>query len=126
MEIKQDRLYTQEHEWIRQEGNRVFIGISGHAQEALGAIVFVELPAVGKVLSAGEAIAVVESVKAASSVYTPVAGTVLEVNRQLEENPELLNEAPDDAWIACLEGAPVLPEGLMDAAAYADYLEEIG
>ena len=103
MEIKQDRLYTQEHEWLRQEGNRLYVGISDHAQEALGAIVFVELPAVGKVLPAGAAVAVVESVKAASSVYTPVGGTVLEVNAQLEEQPEMLNEAPYDAWIACLE-----------------------
>lgn len=126
MEIKQDRLYTQEHEWLRQEGNRLFVGISDHAQEALGAIVFVELPAVGKVLPAGAAIAVVESVKAASSVYTPVSGTVVEVNSQLEDKPELLNEAPYDAWIACLEGTSAFPEGLMDASAYADFLAENG
>ena len=126
MEIKQDRLYTQEHEWLRQEGNRLYVGISDHAQEALGAIVFVELPAVGKVIPAGAAVAVVESVKAASSVYTPVGGTVLEVNTQLEEQPEQLNEAPYDAWIVCLEAPSVFPEGLMDASAYAEFLAEKG
>ena len=126
MEQKNNRLYTKEHEWVRQEENRLYIGISDHAQEALGAIVFVELPIVGKQLAAGEACAVVESVKAASSVYTPVAGTVTEVNKTLEETPEQMNESPYDAWLVCLEPATALPGDLMDEAAYGAFLAEKG
>lgn len=124
MEIRQDRLYTKEHEWVRQEGNRLYVGISDHAQEAMGAVVFVELPAIGKVLGAGDACTVVESVKAASSVYMPVAGTVAEVNTALEDQPELLNEAPYESWIVCLACSGDLPDSLMDGAAYEAWLAE--
>ena len=124
MDIRQDRLYTKEHEWVRQEDGRLYVGVSDHAQEAMGAVVFVELPAIGKVLGAGDVCTVVESVKAASSVYTPVAGTVVEVNSQLEDQPERINEAPYDAWIVCLEISDGLPESLMDGAAYQIWLAE--
>jgi glycine cleavage system H protein len=126
MAIMKDRLYTREHEWVRREGGRAYVGISDHAQEAMGAIVFVELPAVGKALAAGEACAVVESVKAASNVYTPVAGTVAEVNAALDAQPELLNESPYEAWMVCLDGVDAMPEGLMDADAYEAFLAQEG
>lgn len=126
MAIMKDRLYTREHEWVRREGDRAYVGISDHAQEAMGAIVFVELPAVGKALAAGEACAVVESVKAASNVYTPVAGTVAEVNAALDAQPELLNESPYEAWMVCLDGVDAMPEGLMDADAYEAFLAQEG
>lgn len=112
--IPADRQYTRSHEWLRTlpDGN-VEIGISDHAQQALGDLVFVELPAPGRALSVGEACAVVESVKAASDVYTPLAGTVIAVNEQLGKTPELINQDPyGSGWMLRLKpdagAAPVL------------------
>lgn len=119
MGTRQDRMYTKEHEWVRVEGDTAFIGITDHAQEALGDIVFVELPPEGKTMIAGDVLAVLESVKAASSVFAAVSGNVVAVNKALEDKPELLNEAPYDQFIAGL--APVeavMLDGLMDADAY--------
>lgn len=126
MATKNDRMYTKEHEWVKVEGNVAYIGISDHAQEALGAIVFVELPAEGKVLAAGDAFAVLESVKAASSVYTPVAGRVVSANRALDPNPELLNDAPYEQHIVAIEMSGSLPSDLMDAAAYDAFVASEG
>jgi glycine cleavage system H protein len=118
-------LYTKEHEWIKTEGNRVFIGITDFAQEALGGIVFVELPKVGTQLSAGVVLGTVESVKTVSDVYSPVAGKVIEVNSILEDEPEKLNEAPFENWLAVLEVKSEVPiEGLMDAAGYEAFCKE--
>jgi glycine cleavage system H protein len=121
-EIPQDRRYARTHEWARAlaDGN-VEVGISDHAQHALGDLVFVELPEVGRVLAAGEACAVVESVKAASDVYSPVAGTVVAVNEQLATAPELVNQQPyADGWLFRLRpGAPLAAAELLDASAYA-------
>lgn len=127
MEIRNDRMYTKEHEWVKFEDGIARIGISDHAQEAMGAIVFVELPAEGKQLVAGATLAVVESVKAASDVYSPVAGKVVAVNRALDANPELLNDAPYEQWIAAVapEGG-VLPGNLMTAEAYEAFVGEEG
>ena len=127
MEIRNDRMYTKEHEWVKLEDGIARIGISDHAQEAMGAIVFVELPAEGKQLAAGATLAVVESVKAASDVYSPVAGKVVAVNRALDANPELLNDAPYEQWIAAIapEGG-VLPGNLMTAEAYEAFVGEEG
>jgi len=127
MEIRNDRMYTKEHEWVKLEDGIARIGISDHAQEAMGAIVFVELPAEGKQLVAGATLAVVESVKAASDVYSPVAGKVVAVNRALDANPELLNDAPYEQWIAAVapEGG-VLPGNLMTAEAYEAFVGEEG
>lgn len=127
MEIRNDRMYTKEHEWVKFEDGIARIGISDHAQEAMGAIVFVELPAEGKQLAAGATLAVVESVKAASDVYSPVAGKVVAVNRALDANPELLNDAPYEQWIAAVapEGG-VLPGNLMTAEAYEAFVGEEG
>jgi len=101
MTIPAELKYTKEHEWVRVEGNVATFGISDHAQEALGDIVFVELPEIGRTVGAGEAYAVVESVKAVSDIYAPVAGEVIEVNGALESEPEKVNADPYGAgWIA--------------------------
>jgi glycine cleavage system H protein len=114
--------YTKDHEWIRVDGDVATIGITAYAQEQLGDVVFVELPEVGKVVEAGAEAAVVESVKAASDVFAPVAGTVVEVNAALPDAPETVNSDPEGAgWFMKikLDGAP---SGLMDRAAYDAYL----
>ena len=114
--------YLKSHEWARLESDgTITIGISEHAQEALGELVFVELPAVGKILAAGSAAAVVESVKAASDVYSPVSGTVIAVNETLSDAPETINsDCYGNGWMFKLqpEGSDPLA-GLMDAATYA-------
>ena len=116
--------YTQEHEWVRRDGDQVTIGITAHAQNALGDLVFVELPEVGRTLKPGDSLAVVESVKAASDVYSPISGEVVEINEQLSGNPEGVNQSPEDlAWFAKIKlSNPSELDGLMDRAAYEDYL----
>ena len=116
--------YTEEHEWIRVEGDSATVGISEHAQEQLGDIVFVELPEVGRRLAKGEQAAVVESVKAASEVYAPVSGKVVEVNTELPEKPELVNQDPEGSgWFFRLEIAdPSELDSLMDREAYDAYV----
>lgn len=119
--------YTKDHEWIRVEGKIGTVGISRHAQEQLGDIVFVELPEPGTEVKKGQQAAVVESVKAASEVYAPVSGKVIEANGELAERPELVNEDAEGAgWFFKLELAdPSELDGLMDADAYARYLESL-
>ncbi|MEO1106110.1 MAG: glycine cleavage system protein GcvH [Pseudomonadota bacterium] len=110
--------FTKEHEWVEIDGDVATVGITTHAQEQLGDITFVELPEVGRTVSAGDAFAVVESVKAASDVYAPFAGEVVAVNAALDEKPELVNEAAEgEGWFAKIRVAAT-PEGLMDQAAY--------
>src|SRR5579862_1996901 len=125
--IPADLKYTSSHEWLKElpDGN-VEIGISDHAQEALGDLVFVEVPDVGRNLSAGEACAVVESVKAASDVYSPLAGKVIANNRALASKPELLNEDPYGAgWLFRLEiSGSANTASLMSAGAYESFLAE--
>lgn len=99
-----DRKYTKEHEWLRSEDGRITIGITDHAQHALGDIVFVELPAVGDTFAAGDSFGVVESVKAVSNVYTPVTGEVVAINGALEDQPELINQAPYDHFLIVMTG----------------------
>lgn len=110
--------YTRTHEWLRQEADgSVTVGITDHAQAQLGDLVYVELPAVGKALTAGDACAVVESVKAAADVYAPLAGTVLAVNGALGSAPEQVNQYPyGEGWLIRLAGSP--PQDTLDAAAY--------
>ncbi|NSW91832.1 MAG: glycine cleavage system protein GcvH [Firmicutes bacterium] len=103
MNIEKGLKYSKEHEWVRVEGNRAYIGITDYAQNALGDVVFVELPETGADLETGDTLGVVESVKAASDIYTPVSGTVVEVNDELSESPEKINESPYEAWIAVIE-----------------------
>ena len=114
--------FTPDHEYIRVEGSTGIVGITPYAQEQLGDIVFVELPAVGNVLKKGDEAAVVESVKAASEIYAPVAGTVIEVNDALGGEPGLINQAPDSTgWIYKIAIADTAElDALLDDAAYAD------
>lgn len=114
--------YSKDHEWVRVEGNRAFVGISDYAQNALGDVVYVELPEMGARLEAGAQAGVLESVKAVSEVYSPVGGEVCEVNGALEDAPELVNEAPYENYIFVLEAAAFDTSNLMDAAAYEAYL----
>ena len=98
-ETPSDLKFLDSHEWIKVDENTVIVGISDHAQNELGEVVFVELPAIGDEFVSGDEAAVVESVKAASEVYTPISGEVIEVNDALEENPELVNTSPyEDGW----------------------------
>jgi glycine cleavage system H protein len=120
------RRYTKEHEWISVDGDIATIGITNHAQEQLGDVVFVELPSVGKAVSKGGDAAVVESVKAASEVYAPVSGEVVEVNKELEGDPALVNrEAEAGAWFikVKLKDKGELAD-LMDKAAYDKFVAE--
>ena len=98
-EVPSDLKFLDSHEWVKVDDNTVIVGISDHAQNELGEVVFVELPAIGDEFVSGDEAAVVESVKAASEVYTPLSGEVIEVNEALEENPELVNTSPyEDGW----------------------------
>jgi glycine cleavage system H protein len=117
--------YTEDHEWIGEENGVWVVGITDFAQDQLGDITYIELPKVGKALSQGAEAAVVESVKAASDVFAPVAGTVAEVNSELEATPELVNQDPFGAgWFFKLSGVdPAQVAALMDEAAYRDYAE---
>jgi glycine cleavage system H protein len=125
--IPSDLQYTKSHEWVRQgQDGTLEIGITDHAQSALGDLVFVEVPDVGRALRAGEACAVVESVKAASDVYSPLAGKVTANNGALASKPELLNEDPYGAgWLFRLQANGALSEsGLLSPGAYAAFLDE--
>ena len=119
--------YTRDHEWVRFDGDLAVVGISDYAQAQLGDVVFVELPEVGKKLAKGANAAVVESVKAASEVYAPIAGEVAEVNTALADEPAAVNQAPEGAgWFLKLKGAnPAEFDALMDADAYNAFLETI-
>ena len=116
--------FTKEHEWIRVEGDTATVGISNHAQEQLGDIVFAEVPEAGRQLSKGQEAAVVESVKAASDVYAPVSGEVVEGNQAVADDPALVNSDPEGrGWFFKLKlSDPGELEGLMDEAAYREFL----
>ena len=126
MEFPEDYKYSKEHEWVLVEGNVATVGITDFAQDQLGDIVFVELPAVGDKVSKEDAFGVVESVKAVSDIYAPVSGKVVEVNDDLPENPEMLNEDPyGDGWIIKIEMSdPEEVQDLMTAAEYEEYVAE--
>jgi glycine cleavage system H protein len=119
--------FTREHEWIRVEGNSATVGISEHAQEALGDIVFAEVPEAGRELAKGQEAAVVESVKAASDVYSPIGGTVSEGNQAVANDPALINRDPEgEGWFFRLEvGDPAELEGLMDEQSYRDWVKTL-
>lgn len=119
--------FTRDHEWVRLEGDVVTVGITSHAAEALGDVVFVEVPEAGKQVVAGDSFAVVESVKAASDVYAPVTGEVVEGNAALNGAPETVNADPQGAgWFAKIKVLDTAQlDGLMDQAAYDDYLKTL-
>ena len=119
--------FTKDHEWVDAQGDVATLGITAYAAEQLGDVVFVELPSVGKALKAGDAFAVVESVKAASDVYAPVSGQVVEVNAGLPDTPETVNAMPEqDGWFAKIKLAnPAELDALMDRHAYEAYLQTL-
>lgn len=126
MEFPDHLKYTKEHEWARVENDSVVIGVTDYAQESLGEVVYVELPEEGAEVVMGEAFGVIESTKAVSDLYSPVTGTVTEVNDTLLDNPELINEDPyEDGWIVRIAMSDESELGkLMDAAQYASFIEE--
>ena len=119
--------FTKEHEWIRVEGDQATVGISNHAQEQLGDIVFAEVPEAGKQLSKGQEAAVVESVKAASDVYAPVSGEVIEGNQAVASDPALVNSDPEgEGWFFKLKLSDTTElDGLMDEAAYREFVQSL-
>jgi glycine cleavage system H protein len=119
------RYFTEDHEWIEVDGEIGTVGITDYAQGQLGDITFVELPALGQVVTKGDSVSVVDSVKAASDVYTPVSGEVTDINEALADAPELVNaDAETGGWLFRVElSDPGELDGLMDAAAYKDYVE---
>ena len=126
-ELPGDLLYTKEHEWLRREDDgTVSVGVTDHAQSALGDLVYVELPEVGQEVEEGGDMAVVESVKAASDVYAPIAGTVAEVNEELADTPETINSDPyGEGWIVKLQPSGNIDEGeLLTPDAYQQLLDE--
>jgi glycine cleavage system H protein len=120
MNVPEDLRYTTDHEWARREGDRVRVGITDFAQDALGDVVFVELPKAGTTLEKGGPLGEVESTKSVSQVYSPISGTVVEVNSELADAPERLNQEPYGAgWLVVIEPAdPGELDGLLDAAGY--------
>lgn len=120
--------YTKEHEWVKVEGNIGTIGITDFAQDQLGDVVFVEVPAVGRVLKAHEQFGVVESVKTVSDLYSPISGKVVEVNGALDGSPETVNASPfGDGWMIKVEiSNPADLDALLDAAAYEAFIKEAG
>ena len=124
---KSDTRYTKDHEWVRLDGEIATVGITDHAQQQLGELVFVELPELEREVAAGEACAVVESVKAASDVYSPLAGRIAEINETIVEGPDIVNnDAEGEGWFFRLELDDVESfEELMDQDAYDEFLETL-
>ena len=120
MNVPDDLRYTSDHEWVRLDGNRVTIGITDYAQDALGDVVFVQLPDLGTAVEAGSSFSEVESTKSVSDIYAPVSGTVAEVNSELSDSPQRLNEDPyGEGWICVIEVADASAlSGLLDAEGY--------
>jgi glycine cleavage system H protein len=126
MEFPEDLRYTREHEWLRVEDGRARVGISDYAQDALGDVVYVQLPDVGLDVIAAASCCEVESTKSVSEIYAPVSGTVVEVNGALEDAPERINQEPyGDGWLFVIElSDPAEVDGLLDAAGYRAFLAE--
>jgi len=125
MEIKSGLFYSDDHEWVRVEGGKAYIGITDYAQHALGEIVYVELPNIGDEINAGDVFGVIESVKAASDSYLPVSGKVLEVNEELSDSPQLINENPYDSWIVAVEMTDKAElDNLMNEQQYKEFCEK--
>jgi glycine cleavage system H protein len=120
MNVPEDLRYSSDHEWARPEGNRVRIGITDYAQDSLGDVVFVQVPALGTTVEIGSSFSEVESTKSVSDIYAPVSGTIVEVNADLSDTPERVNEDPyGDGWLCVIElSEPGQLDALLDAAAY--------
>jgi glycine cleavage system H protein len=128
-EIPDTLHYSKDHEWVKAEGSKVRVGITDYAQDSLNDVVYVELPELEKAVKQFDAMGAVESVKAASDIFSPISGKVVEVNKRLEQEPELVNKEPyGEGWIALIETASLQEDltKLMDAAKYAAYLKDLG
>jgi glycine cleavage system H protein len=124
-DVPTDRRYSREHEWAREDDDRVVVGITDYAQDQLGDVVFVSLPEPGSDVTAGEPLGEVESTKSVSDVYSPVTGVVLEKNAQVEDNPELINADPyGDGWLVAIERRDEGPDELLSADDYRALIEE--
>ena len=125
MNVPDQLRYSSDHEWLSRDGSRVRIGITDYAQDSLGDVVFVQLPAIGESFSAGDTIGEVESTKSVSDIYAPVAGSVIAVNDALADSPQLLNEDPyGEGWMIELELTDASQvDGMLDAAAYGGLIE---
>ncbi len=125
MKLVEGLYYSNDHEWVRVEGNKAYIGITDYAQKQLGAIVFVELPEVDTDFAEGDALGVVESVKAASDIYIPVSGAVVEINEELVDSPQLINEDAFGSWMVAVELSKAEElEKLMSAEDYQKFCDE--
>jgi glycine cleavage system H protein len=126
VEYPQDLRYTREHEWARDESDgRIRVGITDYAQDALGDVVYVDIPETGTEVTAGQPFGEVESTKSVSDVYAPVSGTVIERNGALEDRPDMVNEEPyGDGWMIAIQAEPGSLDGLLDAAAYEAFVRE--
>ena len=123
-EIPDDRRYTKEHEWAREDGDRIVVGITDHAQDQLGDVVFVGLPDAGSEVKAGQPMGEVESTKSVSDVYSPITGKVLEKNESVESAPETINSDPyGEGWLVVLEATDA-PTDLMSAEEYRAFIED--
>lgn len=119
MKLLNELKYSASHEWVKVDGNKAYIGITDYAQDHLGEVVFIELPEAGTVVGTGDQFVVLESVKAASDVYAPISGTIVEVNEELADNPGLINESSYDAWFVAIEmSQPEEVEKLLSAEDY--------
>lgn len=119
-----DLKYTKEHEWVRQDGAEMVVGITDFAQRQLGDVVFVELPEPGRVVKQGEVFGTIESVKAVSELFSPVSGEIVKVNPALGTHPEQVNKTPHDAWMIRIKpSVPSEADGLLDASAYGAMVE---
>ena len=127
MNVPAELRYSEDHEWTRIEGNRVCLGITDYAQDALGDVVYIDLPPVGTEVARGEPFSEVESTKSVSEIYSPVTGTVVDVNTDLIDNPERMNEDPyGEGWICVIEAANLSElDSLLDAAAYTGLTESV-
>jgi glycine cleavage system H protein len=124
-ELPDDRRYTRAHEWAKQEGDRILVGITDYAQEQLGDVVYVGLPEAGTEVQAGEPLGEVESTKSVADVYSPVTGVVLEKNAEAEQSPELLNSDPyARGWLVAVQADADSLAELMDAREYADHIAQ--
>lgn len=125
--IPEDLKYTKQHEWIKIESNTAVFGITDYAQSEMGDITFVELPEKGNKLNQSQTLSTLESVKAASDIYTPLSGQVIEVNEQLANSPELINQSPyEKGWICKIKlSSPDQISGLMDSNTYKEYIHSI-
>jgi glycine cleavage system H protein len=124
-ELPDDRRYTRAHEWAKQEGDRILVGITDYAQEQLGDVVYVSLPAAGTQVEAGVPLGEVESTKSVSDVYSPLSGTVVEKNEAVEQNPEIVNSEPyGRGWMVALDADPDALAELMSAEDYAAHIAE--